>query len=170
MKLTSTEFGSAEPIPERFTGEGEDVSPPLLWGDLPTGTVSLALLCEDPDAPALAHQDSPYVHWILYNLAPAVGMLQEGIPHAWTVTDPVKCEQGLNSMGRPGYNGPFPPVGHGPHRYVFRLFALSRALKLPARPMKEHLLKEIDGAVLGTVDLVGVYERKEEKQALPKTA
>lgn len=99
------------------------------------------------------------MHWILYNVPPAVGMVPEGLPHSWKVTEPLACEQGLNSMGRPGYNGPFPPVGSGAHRYIFRLFALSRMLALPKRPMKEHLLLEMEGAVLAVTELVGVYER-----------
>jgi Raf kinase inhibitor-like YbhB/YbcL family protein len=170
MRITSTAFGQAEPIPARYTGEGEDVSPPLLWTDLPSGTVSLALLCEDPDAPKAPHQDYPYVHWVLYNLAPSAGMLPEGLAHVWKVETPVACEQGLNSMGRPGYNGPYPPEGHGEHRYVFRLYALSRALYLPVRPMKEDLLRALDGAVLAVDELVGTYERTGEQQAFPRPA
>jgi Raf kinase inhibitor-like YbhB/YbcL family protein len=159
MELLSTAFGSAECIPTRYTEEGEDVSPPLLWTNLPTGAVSLALICEDPDAPRKAFQDHPFVHWVAYNIPPSAGMLPEGIPHAWRVEAPLAFEQGLNSLGRPGYNGPYPPAGEGAHRYVFRLIALSRALRLPPRPMKEHLVREMDGAVLDEVELVGVYER-----------
>jgi Raf kinase inhibitor-like YbhB/YbcL family protein len=167
MQLTSTAFGQAEPIPQRYSGEGEDVSPPLLWSDLPTGTVSLAVLCEDPDAPKAPHQDHPFVHWVLYNVPPSVGMIPEGIHHEWKIDDPIPCEQGLNSMGRPGYNGPMPPGGET-HRYQFRLFALSRMLHLPARPMKEHLLQEMEGAVLAETELVGVYTRG-GKQAFRET-
>jgi Raf kinase inhibitor-like YbhB/YbcL family protein len=169
MHLTSTAFGPAEPIPQRYSGEGADISPPLLWSDLPTDTLSLALLCEDPDAPKEAHQDHPFVHWVLFNVPPEVGMIPEGIPHDWKISDPISCEQGLNSMGRPGYNGPYPPEGHGMHRYVFRLFALTRMIHLPVRPMKEHLLTEIQGAVLGEASLVAVYERG-EKQTFRETA
>jgi len=169
MQLTSTAFGPAEPIPVRYTAEGDNISPPLLWSGLPTGTVTLALLCEDPDAPERPHQDHPVVHWVLFNVDPA-GMLPEGLPHEWKITDPISCEQGLNSLGRAGYSGPHPPPGHGAHRYFFRLFALSRRLNLPARAMKEHLLDEMQGAVLATTELVGLYEAISEKQALPKSA
>lgn len=168
MQLTSTAFGSAEPIPKRFTGEGEDVSPPLFWSDLPTGTVSLAILCLDPDSPKAPHQDHPFVHWLLYNVPATVGLIPEGLPHEWKLDDPIACEQGLNSLGRQGYNGPFPPEGET-HRYEFHCYALSRMLHLPSRPMKEQLLQEMEGAVLGETELVGVYTRG-GKQVFRETA
>jgi Raf kinase inhibitor-like YbhB/YbcL family protein len=159
MELTSTEFRPAEPIPTRFTGEGDDVSPPLLWSDLPTGTVSLALLCEDPDAPKKENQEHPFVHWVLFNVPPEAGMLPEGIPQDLKVDNHVTCEQGINSMDHPGYNGPYPPEGHGPHRYFFRLFALSRRLELPAHARRDDLVRAMEGSVLGVAELVGTYER-----------
>lgn len=166
MQLTSTAFDRAGSIPEHFTGVGDNVSPPLMWSDLPTGTASLALLMEDPDAPASAGPDHPLVHWVLFNLDPASGMLPEGIPHEWKVGTPRACEQGLNSLGRNGYSGPMPPIGGGAHRYVFRLFALSAPLKLPARPRKEELLDGMRGYVLATAKLVGLFERPSQQQSL----
>ncbi len=158
MQLTSTAFQNIESIPVRHTGDGEDLSPPLLWSDIPTNCVSLALFCEDPDAPQSSKQ-APFVHWALYNFSPQLGMLPEGIPQGWRVDQPVECEQGLNSMGRPGYNGPYPPVGGGMHRYFFRLYALSKILQPAARPMRNQLFAEMNGAILGTAKLLGTYER-----------
>jgi Raf kinase inhibitor-like YbhB/YbcL family protein len=160
MQLTSTAFSQAEPIPRRFSGEGEDTSPPLFCSNLPAGTKSLALICEDPDAPKLPHGEHPFVHWLLFNLPPSTGMIPEGIPQGRQIEEPIPCEQGLNSMGRLGYNGPYPPEGHGVHRYRFRLFALSRVLYLPGRPEKQRVLKEMAGAILAEAELMGVYERR----------
>lgn len=165
MQLTSTAFTWADSIPERYTGVGDNLSPPLLWSDLPTGTVSLALLMEDPDAPVTAEVEHPLVHWILFNVNPTAGMIPEGLAHEWKLKEPIACEQGLNSHGRNGYSGPMPPSGKGAHRYVFRLFALSKKLRLPPRPMKNDLLDGMQGAVLGTAELVGLFERPAEQQS-----
>lgn len=162
MHLYSTAFGNAEMIPTQHTGEGLDTSPPLYWTDLPTDSVSLALVCEDPDAPFTRFQDQPYVHWVLFNVPAGVGMVPEGLPHGWRLERPIPCEQGLNSHGRPGYNGPYPPSGHGTHRYVFRLYALPRMLELPVRPMKSNLLQAMEGLVLGATELIGTYVRESQ--------
>ncbi|HEY8279285.1 MAG TPA: YbhB/YbcL family Raf kinase inhibitor-like protein [Bdellovibrionota bacterium] len=159
MQITSTAFQHIETIPLRFTADGEDISPPILWADLPLGCQSLALICEDPDAPRRPGRDYPFVHWIAFNIPPDAGMLPEGLPKEWSVDNHVKVEQGLNSFGRPGYHGPSPPEGSGMHRYYFQLFALSRWLKLPVRPMKEHLLKAMEGGILGKVSIIGTYGR-----------
>ncbi len=165
MQLTSTAFQSIETIPARYTGDGEDISPPLLWADLPNGTASLALLCEDPDAPS-ATAEQPFVHWVLFNLDPGVGMLPDGIPAEAIVREPVPCEQGVNSFGELGYRGPAPPAGHGMHRYVFRLFALARALELPPRAHREDLLRAMREHLLKEAHLTATYERwAKEKSA-----
>lgn len=159
MQLTSTAFQNIEHIPVRNSGEGEDLSPPLMWSGLPTGTVSLALTCEDPDAPIRANKDYPFVHWVLYNLSPDVGMLPEGIPQRSKLSEPVACEQGKNSFGNLGYNGPMPPVGHGMHRYFFQLYALSKKLALSSNATREELVQEMQGCVLATAHIMGTYER-----------
>jgi Raf kinase inhibitor-like YbhB/YbcL family protein len=170
MQLTSTAFNRGDSIPEQFTGVADNFSPPLLWSELPTGTVSLALLLEDPDAPEKAEIDHPVVHWVVFNVDPAAGMIPEGLPHEWKITSPIACEQGLNSHGRNGYSGPMPPEGDGAHRYVFRLFALSKKLELPARARKEELLDGMRGSVLGTAELIAFFERPERQQSLPESA
>ena len=158
MQLNSTAFQHIETIPVRHSQQGENLSPPLMWSDLPTGTVSLAILCEDPDAPLEPGREDPFVHWLLYNLPADTGMLPEGLPTNARLTEPVRCQQGLNSRGEYGYMGPHPPAGHGMHRYIFRLYALRKFLVMPVEARRANFYNEIDGAVLGTAELIGTFE------------
>lgn len=158
MTIESSVFGPRQPIPKRYTGEGEDVSPPLSWKNVPAGTKELALICDDPDAPV----PEPWVHWVIYKFAPDVTSLPENVPPALTIKSPVSACQGRNSWssGRTiGYRGPMPPPGHGTHHYRFRLYALHAELKVDAGIDKAALLAAIRGHVLAEVELVGTYER-----------
>jgi Raf kinase inhibitor-like YbhB/YbcL family protein len=155
ITLESPAFGNGEPIPRRYTGEGEDVSPALQWSGLPEGTRAVALLCEDPDAP----RAEPWVHWVLYGLSPTTPGLREGVPRQSTLSDP-PARQGQTDSGGPGYRGPMPPKGHGRHRYYFRLYALREAVDLPPGIDKARLLAAIQPQILGQGDLMGTYERK----------
>ncbi|MHC4985261.1 MAG: YbhB/YbcL family Raf kinase inhibitor-like protein [Planctomycetota bacterium] len=157
MTITSTAFENGQPIPTKYTGEGDDVSPPLAWSGLPDGAQQLALICDDPDAPT----DQPWVHWVIYGLPPTTTALPEGVPPTETVEDP-PATQGVN--GWPGdvigYKGPMPPPGHGVHHYHFKLYALDAALELEAGLTKAELLEAMDGHVLATGELIGTYERR----------
>ena len=158
FKLSSSAFANNEKIPLRYSRDGEDLSPPLAWEGLPEGTLELALICDDPDAPTPA----PWVHWIIYGLRPELKALPEGIPVLKEISDPLKARQGENSWGKEGYGGPAPPRGHGPHHYHFTLYALSKRLALPPKPDKvdkDRLLKAIQGAVIAKTTLTGIYER-----------
>jgi Raf kinase inhibitor-like YbhB/YbcL family protein len=143
--LESSAFENAQAIPERHTCEGEDVSPPLRWTNVPEGTRSLALVVDDPDAPS-----GVFTHWIAWALDPAAGGLDEGEPAP---------NEGRNGFGAAGYRGPCPPPGHGRHRYVFRLFALDAEPELRAGAAKDELEQAIEGHVLTMAELVGTYER-----------
>jgi hypothetical protein len=143
--LESDAFEHAQPIPKRHTCEGEGVSPPLHWRNVPEEARSLVLLVEDPDAPS-----GIFMHWIAWGLDPATGGLGEG--------DAAPSE-GRNDFGTVGYRGPCPPPGHGPHRYVFRLFALERDLELDSGAGKAELEQAIEGRVVTMAELVGTYER-----------
>jgi Raf kinase inhibitor-like YbhB/YbcL family protein len=143
--IESDAFEHAQPIPAKYTCDGEDLAPPLRWVDVPDGARSLALLVDDPDAPR-----GVFTHWIAWGLDPSAGGLNEG-EHA-----PV---EGRNGFGTNGYRGPCPPPGHGRHRYVFRLYALDAELELAAGADKDELERAIDGHVLTTAELVGTYER-----------
>ncbi len=116
IELTSTAFQKGETIPKQYTGDGADQSPPLRWSEPPSGTKSIALICDDPDAPR-----GTWVHWVLFNLPPQTRELEEGVPTTATLGNGAK--QGKNDFGNIGYGGPAPPKGK-PHRYFFKLYAL----------------------------------------------
>jgi Raf kinase inhibitor-like YbhB/YbcL family protein len=146
FRLTSPAFEPGTTIPKKHTGEAEDVSPELKWNSPPEGTRSLALICDDPDAP----RDEPWVHWVIFNIDPKLDGLPEGYAGAI---------QGKTDFGRPGYGGPMPPPGSGTHRYVFKLYALKARLDLKEEATKKGLLKAMEGSILGTAELVGTYQR-----------
>ena len=156
MKLTSPAFHQAGTIPFEFTGDGADVSPPLYWSDPPAGTQSFAIICLDPDAP----QAEPWVHWLIYNIPSSTMNLSEAIAHTATVSMPAPADQGLNSNGHIGYNGPLPPLGDGWHRYCFELFALDTETLLPGGATKQQLVEAMKGHVLASAVLQGRYQRK----------
>ena len=144
FRLTSPAFRSGAAIPKRFTCDGADVSPPLRWTAPPRRTRSLALVLEDTSTAP------PFTHWLAWGLAPRV----RGLVPAARLT-----LQGLNDFGRLGYGGPCPPSG-AKHRYVFRLYALRKPLKLAAGASARELAKALKpGNILGQASLVGTYKR-----------
>lgn len=148
MKLLSSVFGNFDTIPVKYTGEGEDISPPLRWQDVPEDTRSLALICEDPDAP-----HGIWDHWALYNIPSTISVLAEGmkqLPHG--------IKSCRNSWNKLGYGGPNPPSGQ--HRYFFILYALDTVLQLSEEATKADLLAAMRGHILREARLVGVYQRK----------
>ena len=155
ITLQSAAFSEGAAIPRRFTGDGEDLSPPLSWEGLPAATRELAIVVDDPDAPT----SEPWVHWVIYKLPATQEGLTEGVPPLPRPKSPLGSIQGRNSWNSLGYKGPAPPKGHGVHRYVFRLYALDRALDLPEGLDKTGLLKAIRGHVLAEAELMGTYQR-----------
>jgi Raf kinase inhibitor-like YbhB/YbcL family protein len=151
IELSSTAFQPGATMPKPYTGDGADRSPPLGWSEPPTGTRSLALVCEDPDAPG-----GTWVHWVLFNLPGQTRGLEEGVPKTETLGSGAK--QGKNDFGDVGYGGPAPPRGK-PHRYFFKLYALDVAVDLPAGATKAQLLDAMQGHVLAEGELVGNYGR-----------
>jgi len=154
MEVSSGAFEANQAIPRKFTGEGEDVSPALSWSAAPAGTKSIALICDDPDAP----MERPFVHWVIFNLPGDVRGLAEGVPASGTVDEPAAL-QGVNDFGNIGYGGPMPPEGHGTHRYFFKVYALDTSLALDAGATKADVVNAIEGHVLDEGELVGTYER-----------
>ncbi len=151
IEITSAAFGSEGAIPAKYTCDGADASPPLEWAGLPGGTKSLALICDDPDAPV-----GTWVHWVIYDIPPALSGLPEGVPPS-EIT-PQGAKQGVNDFRRTGYGGPCPPPG-GPHRYFFKLYALDIAPGLPPGASKADLLRVMEGHILGEGALMGRYQR-----------
>ena len=152
MELRSSGFRNGTAIPRRFTCDGEDVSPQLEWVNVPAGTRSLALLCEDPDAPA-----GIWHHWAAYDIAAEQTTLAEG---AGRVEPAQSFKQAINDFRKPGYGGPCPPHRHGAHHYRFRLLALSvERLPLGAKPSCKQVEREARKHVISEASLVGLYER-----------
>lgn len=157
FKLKSPDFNEGQIIPTEYSGEGQDVSPPLEWSGVPSQTRELVLICEDPDAPST--QPEPFVHWVAYGISPTISKLPRGLPGTGRIQAPVSIDQGENSFGNTGYNGPLPPMGDGPHRYVFRLFALSAQLGLRPGLPKPDVMRAMENLVLDEAQLMGRYER-----------
>jgi Raf kinase inhibitor-like YbhB/YbcL family protein len=152
FELTSAAFGPGEAIPRKYTCDGEDISPPLEWGDPPPGTQSFVFIFDDPDAPV-----GTWVHWVLYNLPAETRALPEAVPADADLAD--GGWHGENSWRRLGYGGPCPPSGT--HRYFFKLYALDTVLDdLDAGASKKELLKAMEGHVLAEAELMGTYSRK----------
>src|SRR3569623_3343440 len=133
--VSSAAFGHGGTIPGRYSAYGAGEMPPLAWSALPSGTKSLALLVEDPDA----QTPQPFVHWVAWNLVPAAGAVPQALSGA---------TQGKNGAGQPGWRGPHPPDAK-PHHYHFELFALDTRLDLPADTDRDRLVAAMQGHVLG---------------------
>ena len=155
IDLTSPAFAMGARLPERFTADGAGLSPPLIWGEVPAGTASLALIVEDPDTPAL----EPAVHAIVWNLPPTERALAEGAIVADGAGGADGRDVGRASFAHEGWLPPDPPTGHGTHDYVFQLFALSDTPTLKPTPGRSALREAIEGRVLAAGMLVGTYSR-----------
>lgn len=145
MKIWSPEFQDGQPIPARFTCDGEDLSPALAWSEVPASAKSLALVVDDPDAPA-----GTWVHWVVVNLPPGCEGLPEGGPL------PSGAREVTNDFGRPKYGGPCPPGGT--HRYYFKLYALD----VPALTglTRQTFAAELDRHAVAKAQTLGTYRRR----------
>jgi Raf kinase inhibitor-like YbhB/YbcL family protein len=152
LEISSGEFKEGESMPLKYTCDGEDTSPSLNWKGIPESAKSLALICDDPDAPV-----GTWVHWALYDLPPNVTELPEAIPTS--ATTPQGATQGTNDFKRIGYGGPCPPEGK-PHRYFFKLYALDVKLNLKPGATKAELVSSMNGHILAEGLLMGTYKRK----------
>jgi Raf kinase inhibitor-like YbhB/YbcL family protein len=157
IRVTSSAFENNRPIPKKYTGDGDDVSPPLAWADLPEKTKELVLICDDPDAPSA----EPWVHWVMYKIPADAKGLPEGIARQPQLKNPAGALQGKNSWpsgDRIGYRGPLPPPGLV-HHYYFRLYALDAPIALEAGLAKEAVSDAIRGHILAKGELIGTYVR-----------
>ena len=149
FEMSSSAFQEGKSIPQQYTGDGRNISPPLRWGDPPAGTRSLALICEDPDAPR-----GTFTHWVAFNLPAESRELAEGVPGEETL--PNGTTQGTNDFGKVGYGGPKPPPGK-PHHYFFKLYALDQPVELRPGATKAQLLAAVKGHVLGEAQFMGTF-------------
>ena len=144
--LASASFGDGRPLPAQFTCDGTDQSPPLAWSEPPRGTKSFALVVDDPDAPG-----GTFRHWGAYDIPASARAISAGEPIG---------VQTINDFGKPGYGGPCPPKGNGPHHYHFKLFALDAdKLGLPANARAADVERAAKRHALGQGELIGAYER-----------
>ena len=151
LSVSSSVFAEGDVIPDSYTCQGRDISPPLVWSQPPAGTQSLALIVDDPDAPV-----GVFTHWVIFNIPADSGGLPEAVPTQAEL--PSGALQGKNDFGRTGYAGPCPPPGR-PHRYQFTVYALDSRLDLRAGASKEQLLAAMQGHVLAQGKLSGSYQR-----------
>jgi Raf kinase inhibitor-like YbhB/YbcL family protein len=149
--VDSPAFGQKQPIPQRYTCDGEDMSPPLAWKNVPPGSKSIVLISDDPDAPS-----GDWVHWVVYDLSPEIDSLPEHIATTDTILGG-KGKQGRNDFRRIGYGGPCPPSGT--HRYFFKIYALDMLLDLPAGKSKKEIEHAMKGHVVAQGELIGTYQR-----------
>ncbi len=150
IELTSAAFAPGASIPTKYTCDGDDISPPLEWGDPPQDTQSFALVADDPDAPG-----GMWVHWVLYNLPSETRALPEAVPPDAELSD--GSRHGQNSWKRLDYGGPCPPSGT--HRYFFKLYALDTLLDPDAIKDNKQLLQAMEGHILAQTELMGTYSR-----------
>jgi Raf kinase inhibitor-like YbhB/YbcL family protein len=147
MKIISPSFKNNGKMPARFTYDGEDINPSLEIENLPEGTKSLALIVDDPDAPM-----KTWVHWVVYDIPPSGRIDEDSIPG----------RQGVNDSGGRDYHGPCPPSGT--HRYYFKIYALDKMLALNDGISKADLEKAMQGSIISSAELVGLYNRDKGKR------
>jgi Raf kinase inhibitor-like YbhB/YbcL family protein len=154
LTLKSSAFDNGGEIPSRYTCEGEDISPPLVWTDVPETARSLVLIIDDPDAPDPKAPKMIWVHWVLFNIPPDVSGLQEAIVQTKL---PPGMVEGLNDWKRIGYGGPCPPIGR--HRYFHKLYALDTVLEGMNTPTKTKIEAAMKGHIIAQTELMGTYQK-----------
>ena len=151
IEVGSPAFAEGDKIPSDFTCDGANMSPPIEWSGVPANTQSLAVIVDDPDAPA-----GDWVHWLVYDLPPSLTQLAARIPEGARLSE--GGLQGLTDFWKTGYGGPCPP--RGTHRYFFKVYALDAMLRLKPGATKKELLGAMQGHVLAEGRLIGTYERR----------
>jgi Raf kinase inhibitor-like YbhB/YbcL family protein len=150
MRLTSAAFADGQDIPDKYTCHGQDISPPLQWSDAPAQSKSIAVTCEDPDAPS-----GTFTHWVIFDVPATATKLSGNVSKTATLPDGSK--QGKNSFGNVGYNGPCPPSGKM-HHYIFKVYALDTAVTLDPGVAKEDLVNAMNDHILAQGQLTGTCQ------------
>jgi Raf kinase inhibitor-like YbhB/YbcL family protein len=151
MEITSSAFEEGQMIPKKYTCDDVDISPPIKLANVPEGAKTIALICDDPDAPV-----GTWVHWVLFNLPANITELPEKVPPDEVLSNGAK--QGTSDFGRIGYGGPCPPSGT--HRYYFKVYSLDKELDLKPGATKAELLKAMEGHIVAEGQLMGKYKRQ----------
>lgn len=155
ITIRSEAFENGKAIPQHYSQDGRNVSPPLRFDGVPKEARELALIVDDPDAP----RKDPYVHWVIYRIPGGAEGLPEAVDTGANPSRTAGARQGRNSAGHTGYDGPAPPPGHGTHHYHFHLYALDHELEIGDEPDKAALLDAMSGHVIGEGEITGTYER-----------
>lgn len=152
LSLNSSAFAEGARMPAKYTCDGQDLSPPITWSGAPPGTLSFVLICDDPDAPM-----GTWSHWAVYNIPAAMDSLEEGFSLK-AGSGPVR--QAVNDFNRVGYGSPCPPIGHGTHRYHFRLLALGvERLDLGDRARCKDVERAAEAHLIERAEYMGTYSR-----------
>jgi len=146
MNLTSSAFANNESLPSKYTCDGDNVNPPLMWSEVPAGVKSFALIVDDPDAPS-----GDFVHWIMWNIPADSNSIEEN-------SAPIGAVQGTTDFGSAKWGRPCPPTGA--HHYQFQLFALDALIDLSAAEGKGELEAAMSGHVLAAEKITGIYQRR----------
>ena len=149
MNITSPAFEHNGSIPSKYTCDGANISPPLVFSDVPEGAKGLALLMDDPDVPKSIRPDGMWDHWVVFNIDPATTEIPEGQNPAGTL--------GVNTGGNTAYGGPCPPDRE--HRYFFKLYALDTELTLSTGATKAQVEQAMQGHIIDQAELMGRYNR-----------
>lgn len=157
LAVTSPAFEDGDPIPTRYTGEGDDTSPPLVIDGVPEDAASLALVMEDPDAP-----EPPFTHWLCWAIPPDTATIPRALGQSERLDALDGAIQGENDFGELGYRGPLPPEGDGPHRYRVSVYAVESPLDLDPGADRAAVDEALGDGVLATGQLAGTYEREDE--------
>ncbi len=151
FQVTSPAFAAGQAVPRQYTCDGADQSPALQWSEAPSGTVTFALVVDDPDAPV-----GDWVHWVAWNIPAASHGMAENFTRQEQLPDGTR--QGQNDFQEVGYNGPCPPPGKA-HRYFFRVYAVDRKLDLAPGATRAQLESALKGHILAEAELVGTFRR-----------
>jgi hypothetical protein len=150
MEIKSSAFREGATIPAKHTCDDLDISPPIEWSKGPKGTITYAIICDDPDAPG-----GTWVHWVIYNIPSSIQQLPENVPKMETLMNGAR--QGKTDFGSIGYGGPCPPSGT--HRYYFKIYSLDFILDYKSVITKKELLRAIEKHILEEGQLMGRYKR-----------
>lgn len=150
IEILSPVVKENEVMPDKYTCDGDDISPPLEWSNIPDKTVSFCLIMDDPDAPS-----GVFTHWLVYNIPSNVNKFNEGIPNIEELISGIK--QGKNDFNKIGYSGPCPP-SNSTHHYRFKIYAIDKILDLKSGIKVDELMKEIENHILGKGELICIYK------------
>ncbi len=145
LQVRSPAFSDGSTIPAKYTCDGQNVAPPLEWSGAPNESRTVAVICDDPDAPS-----GSFTHWVLYDIPASAHSLSERTAAG---------KSGVNSFGEAGFGGPCPPRSDRPHHYRFHVYALDVESLGPPGLSKEDAVKAMSGHVLAEGELVGTYAR-----------